>query len=364
MEGTPSFHQKSILITGGTGTIGSEIVHQILAHGPRVVRIFSRDETKQAQVRLTLPPDAPVRFLVGDVRDENRLRCALEDVDVVFHAAALKHVPACEYNPFEAVQTNVIGTQNLIQACRDAGVERLTCISTDKAVNPTNTMGATKLLAENLVRASQDWNPGLVLSVVRFGNVLGSRGSLLPMLARQMETHREVQMTCADMTRFMMTIPEAVQLVLKASVNSEGGELFILKMPALRIGDLVEVFVEEYCQRRGWESGSVPIRTVGVRPGEKLHEELVTREECLRLEEHADMFVVRPSWAAPASTLAPTETAQSEVDARPLLPVGCDSQVAALATRDEIRSLIHASGIFQSLTVPLASRCESRKVLT
>lgn len=348
MEGKHSLRGKNILITGGTGTIGSEIVRQVLTHDPQVVRVFSRDETKQAELRLGLPADVPVRFLVGDVRDAARLRCAFDGVDVVFHAAALKHVPACEYNPFEAVQTNVLGTQNVIQAAREAGVRRLTCISTDKAVNPTNTMGATKLLAENLVRASQDWNPKLALSVVRFGNVLGSRGSLLPMLARQMEERREVHVTAPDMTRFMMTTPEAVHLVLEASRRSRGGELFVLKMPAMRTGDLVEVFVEEYCARRGWSVDSIEFKTIGVRPGEKLHEDLLTREECQRLEEHPDLFVVRPEWA-------PTRTTAAAVG----VPESCDSSRCPLATRTEIRDLIIASGVFEQLTVPMSETMEA-----
>ncbi|MGE3163630.1 MAG: SDR family NAD(P)-dependent oxidoreductase [Planctomycetota bacterium] len=350
MDRNPTLRRKTILITGGTGTIGSEIVRQVLAHDPQVVRIFSRDETKQAELRLTLPRDAPVRFLVGDVRDPQRLRCALDGVDVVYHAAALKHVPSCEYNPFEAVQTNVLGTQNVIQAAREAGVRRLTCISTDKAVNPTNTMGATKLLAENLVRASQDWNPRLNLSVVRFGNVLGSRGSLLPMLARQMEELREVHVTAPEMTRFMMTTAEAVQLVLEASRRSRGGELFVLKMPALRTGDLVRVFVEEYCERRGWPVSSIHWRVIGMRPGEKLHEELLTREECQRLDEYPDSFVVRPDWL-------PTPTHSRDTTCG--VPASCDSSRCRLADDEQIRQLIEASGVFAQLTVPIGDAMEA-----
>lgn len=340
MEGN-ALYQKNVLITGGTGTIGSEIVRQVLPAQPRVVRVLSRDETKQANLRLNLPREAPVRFLVGDVRDPDRLRCALEGVDVVFHVAALKQVPSCEYNPFEAVQTNVIGTQNLIQACRDAGVGQLTYVSTDKAVNPVNTMGATKLLAENLVRSSQDWNASMVLSVVRFGNVLGSRGSLLPLLARQMEERGAVDITSSEMTRFMMTVPQAVQLVLQASEGGRGGELFILKMPALRVVDLIEVFVEEYCELRGWDPGAIERNLIGARAGEKHHEELVTREESLRLEERDSMFVVHPLSCAPA------------FEAPIGIPDSCDSARSRHASRSEIRELIHASGFLEQVRVPL-----------
>lgn len=340
---TASFRDKTILITGGTGTIGSEVLRQVLEQQPRVVRIFSRDETKHAQQRLELPRSAPVRHLIGDVRDLERLRCALDGVDVVFHAAALKHVPACEYNPFEAAQTNVLGTQNLIQGCREAGVGRFVYISTDKAVRPVNTMGATKLLAENLVRASQEWNPSMTLSVVRFGNVLGSRGSVLPLLARQMEERRRVDLTSSRMTRFMMTIGDAVHLVLQAANTSQGGELFVLKMPALLVRDLVEVFVDEYSARRGWQPGSVEICEAGIRAGEKMHEDLITPEECSRLEERDGMFVVRPLWQGQGQDV-PVET-----------PDACHSDRCRKLERSEIAALLERSGIFERLQVPLSA---------
>lgn len=339
---------RTVLVTGGTGTIGSEIVRQLLEGGAKIVRVFGRDETKQALMRVRLGEAAPVRYLIGDVRDQDRLATALDGVDVVFHTAALKHVPACEYNPFEAVQTNVLGTQNLITACRNTGVERLVYISTDKAVNPVNTMGATKLLAENLVRASQEWNPNLVLSTVRFGNVIGSRGSLLPLLVRQMEHNREVHLTCDAMTRFMMTIQDAVTLVLQAARVSRGGELFILKMRALRVSDLVEVFVEEYATRRGWDPDGIVIREIGARAGEKLHEDLVTAEECARLEDRRDMFVVQPRWRV--EDAAATQTP----------PADCHSGTAELLDRNEIRALLADTGLLDcvGLDTPLTSMLE------
>lgn len=334
---------RSVLITGGTGTIGSEVLRQLLSLQPRVVRIYSRDETKQAHLRHELPRGAPVRFLIGDVRDRERLQCALEGVDVVFHAAALKHVPACEYNPSEAVQTNVVGTQNLIHACREAGVERLIAISTDKAVRPINTMGATKLLAENLVRSSQEWNRNIVMSVVRFGNVLGSRGSLLPLLARQIEERREVELTSEMMTRFMMTIGDAVALVLQAAVQARGGELFILKMPALRVADLVQVFITEYCLRRGLDPHTVNVRQVGIRPGEKLHEDLVSPEECSRLEDRGALYCVRPLW----------EGADSEIPRT--IPDDCHSLRCRKLQGDQIKALLERAQVFEQLQVPLPS---------
>lgn len=331
------FRGKRILVTGGTGTIGSEVVRQLLTGDPEVVRVLSRDETKQAQLRVELGDDSRVRFLIGDIRDLDRVRCALEGVQVVFHAAALKHVPACEYNPFEAVQTNIVGTQNLIQASRDNHVERLVFVSTDKAVNPVNTMGATKLVAENLVRASQEWNPQTTMSVVRFGNVLGSRGSLLPMVATQARERRRVDLTSRDMTRFMMTIEDAVALVLEAGHRSRQGELTILKMPALRVEDLVEVFVEELCERWGWAPGSVSIVETGVRPGEKLHEELVTLDECQRLSDEGSYYGV-----------APAPRAQRDVSIR-AIPDEFRSDRTHLLERGSIRDLIARSRFFDSL---------------
>ncbi|MEM7261698.1 MAG: polysaccharide biosynthesis protein [Planctomycetota bacterium] len=325
---------RSVLVTGGTGTIGSEIVRQVLAQRPKVLRIFSRDETRQADLRLSFGDPPELRFLIGDVRDLPRLRSALDGIDVVFHAAALKHVPACEYNPFEAVQTNVIGTQNLITACRETGVERLVCVSTDKAVNPVNTMGATKLLAENLVRATQDFSPGLTLSSVRFGNVLGSRGSLLPMLAQQIETDRRVQLTSRVMTRFMMTIEDAVSLVLGSMESCRGGEICILEMQALLVADLVEVFVDEYCAIRGIDRSTVEIAETGIRPGEKIHEELMTLEEYSRLERRNGTYVVQPHRGGEG---APANAA--------ILPDEFHSARAQHLDRDQILALIERSGI-------------------
>ena len=326
---------RAVLVTGATGTIGAEIVRQVLRRNPRVVRIFSRSENRQAHLRLDLPDDAPVRYLIGDIRDPQRLRHALEGIDVVFHTAALKHVPACEYNPFEAVQTNVIGTQNLVEGCLDAGVQRLIAISTDKAVNPVNTMGATKLLAENVLRDAQRWSRGLVIAVVRFGNVLGSAGSLLPLMVHGMEEHRTVRLTSPRMTRFMMTIHDAVTLVLEAAGAARGGEIFILKMPALGVQDLVEVFIEGYCERRGWDREEITVEEIGIRPGEKVYEELLTREEASRVEERERMFVVQPRREAVADL----------PDRDP--PAGCRSDHAPRLERVEIRALIERSGVYE-----------------
>jgi UDP-N-acetylglucosamine 4,6-dehydratase/5-epimerase len=233
------YHGRRILVTGGTGSIGSHIVRQLIAQEPRALRILSRDETKQLYLQEELARSgdlASVRFLIGDVRDPIRLRRAMEGIDVVFHAAAMKHVPACEYNPFEAVQTNVLGTQNVITAAREASVGRVVAVSTDKACSPENTMGATKLLAERLIAAAHGFSAGQVLCGVRFGNVIGSRGSLVPIVRQQLREGRPVTLTDSRMTRFMMTMEDAARLVLTAGARAHGGEIFILKMPRCACG--------------------------------------------------------------------------------------------------------------------------------
>lgn len=302
-----SLKGKKILVTGGTGSIGSEVVRQALAAGPEVVRVFSRDETKQSELAQRLAAGTRARFLIGDVRDPDRVRRAFSDIDVVFHAAAMKHVSASEYNPFEAVQTNVLGTQNVIQAALDAKVGRVVMISTDKAVNPTSTMGATKLVAERIVSAANQWAKGTVFATVRFGNVLGSRGSIVPVVEGQVESGATVRVNDRTMRRFVMTIQDAVSLVLKASAQAKGGEIFILKMPAVQVEDLVGVLVKRAARRLGKALGDIrvekPQRARGV--GEKIDEKLLTAEEIERTEETPEFFVVHPAWRAPKSRLWP-----------------------------------------------------------
>ncbi len=293
-----AFEGKRILVTGGTGSIGSEIVRQLLEYGPKVVRILSRDEHKQFVLRQRLGARSDVRYLLGDIRDRYRLKRAMEGVDIVFHAAALKHVPTCEYNPFEAVQTNVIGTQHVIEAALDAGVSEVIGISTDKATSPTNTMGATKLLSERLITCASVWAKGVRLACARFGNVIGSRGSLVPIIKEQIRQGGPVTITDRRMTRFMMSISDAVGLVLKASTMCKGGEVFILKMPALRIEDLVEVMVEKLARGYGFSASEIEISDMGIRPGEHLEERLLTEAESWRTVELEDVFVVTPEFGA------------------------------------------------------------------
>ena len=291
------FKGKSILVTGGTGSIGSELVRRLLTYEPSVIRVFSNDENAQFEMEQELKDfSGCLRFLVGDVRDKERLQRAAKNIEIVFHAAALKHVPLCEYNPFEAIKTNVIGTQNLLEVAIDEGVEKVITISTDKAVNPVNVMGATKLLAERLTIAANYYR-GLkktVFSCVRFGNVLASRGSVVQTFEKQIRKCGPVTLTDPEMVRFVMSMDRAVDLVLKAAQMAKGEEIFIFKMPALRITDLAEVMVKKIAPACGFNPEAVKTRFIGKRKGEKLYEELMTEEEAFNAYETEDMLLVLP----------------------------------------------------------------------
>ncbi|ABE52495.1 UDP-N-acetylglucosamine 4,6-dehydratase family protein [Methanococcoides burtonii] len=288
------FKNKNILVTGGTGSIGSEIVRLVLRYNPKVVRILSRDESKQFELEQEIGHLDNVRFLIGDIRDKSRLQRAFEGIDIVFHAAAMKHVPACEYNPFEAVKTNVMGTQNVIDAALDNDIEKVIAISTDKAASPINTMGATKLLAEKLILDANFYKGPrkTVFSCVRFGNVMGSRGSVIPLFAKQIKNGGPVTVTDSEMTRFMMSIPQAVNLVFKATKIARGGEIFIFKMPVVKLGDLAQVMIEKLAPKYGYKPEDIQITNIGIRNGEKMYEHLMNLEEALYAYKTEDMYIV------------------------------------------------------------------------
>jgi FlaA1/EpsC-like NDP-sugar epimerase len=287
------FKDKVILVTGGTGSIGSEIVRQLLKYEPKAIRIYSRGEEKQFYMQQELQEYSNIRFLIGDVRDSARINYATKDVDIVFHAAAMKHVPASEYNPMEAVKTNVIGTQNVIEAAILNNVERFVAISTDKVVNPQNTMGATKLLSEKIVIASNLYKGNIktVFSGVRFGNVMGSSGSVIPLFINQIQNNEDITITDKKMTRFMMSIPQAAQLVLTAANLSKYGETYVLKMPAINIYSMAKYLINDYNKKNDNKySGS--IKEVGIRPGEKLYEELMTSDEIVCAKENDTLYMI------------------------------------------------------------------------
>lgn len=279
-----SLKGKTILITGGTGSFGKHFVRTAIASGePRAIRIFSRDELKQHDFAREVPDDR-LRFFIGDVRDGERLKRAMYGADVVIHAAALKQVPACEYNPFEAVKTNILGTQNVAEACIDAGVASAIALSTDKAVSPANLYGATKLCAEKLFVQANVYagSRKTRLSCVRYGNVMGSRGSVLPIF-RQQASEGRITITDERMTRFWITLDQAVGLVVGALSDAAGGEVFVPRLPSMKVVDLAAAIAP-----------GVPVTVTGIRPGEKLHEALLTVEEARHSVRRGDRFVIEP----------------------------------------------------------------------
>ncbi|MGL5820577.1 MAG: SDR family NAD(P)-dependent oxidoreductase [Sarcina sp.] len=294
------FRGKSILIIGGTGTIGKGLIKELIKDNPKVIRIFSRDEYKQFKIQNHsdfISDYKNFRFLIGDVRDYTRVERAMEDIDIVFNLAAMKHVASCEYNPTEAIKTNVDGMNNVIKAAIKHNIECVLFTSSDKAINPVNTYGATKMLAEKLVQAAS-YSKGknrTKFIAVRFGNVMGSRGSVIPLFKKQILEQRRITVTDPTMNRFMMSLTSAVNLMLKACELSVGGELFILKMPVVNIGKMSEVIVEEVCKKHGINKNEVKIEYIGSKAGEKGHEELMTVEEARYAKDLGDMLLVIPT---------------------------------------------------------------------
>lgn len=285
---------KNILITGGTGTIGRQLVQRLLQESPQVIRIFSRDEHKQFEMAMDFQEHSKnLRFLIGDIRDQQRLGRAMENIDYVFHCAAMKHVPACEYNPFEAVQTNVIGTQNVIQMAIEKNVKKVLFTSTDKAISPTNTYGATKLTAERLISATEHHKGAIstVFSAVRFGNVMSSRGSVIPLFKKQILENGRITITDSNMLRYMMTPSQAIELILEANNMALGGEVFVLKMPLIKVGDLAEVVIDRIKNNYGITEDII-VDIVGLRSGEKRFEELMTDDEAAIAYETDTMYII------------------------------------------------------------------------
>ena len=288
------YKNKKVLVTGGSGSIGQKIVKELLNYDVDVVRVLDNNETALFDLEQDLN-SSKIRTLVGDIRDYRRIERAFKDIDIIFHAAAYKHVPLCEYNPIDAVKTNVIGTQNIIDAAITCEVDKVILISTDKAVNPVNVMGATKLLAERLMISSNVYSGrgGTKFSCVRFGNVLNSRGSVIPVFKKQISNGGPVTITDERMTRFIMHIHEAAKLILTAGSLSNGGEIFILKMPSVKVPDLAEAMIEYYAPKYGFNIDDIDVEIIGRRVGEKLHEELMTPEEIVCAEDNGDLFIIR-----------------------------------------------------------------------
>lgn len=283
---------KVIMVTGGTGSFGKKFTEIVLQeYHPKKLIIFSRDELKQHEMRQVYSDstlESPVRYFIGDVRDKDRLHRAMNGVDIVVHAAALKQVPACEYNPFEAIQTNIIGAENVIDTVIDCGVKKAIMVSTDKAVNPINLYGATKLCAEKMFIQGNSYSGagGPRFSCSRYGNVVGSRGSVIPLFLKQKQ-NGVITITDERMTRFWITLEEGVRFVIRCIETMHGGEVFVPKIPSMRIVELAKVIVPK-----------CTTRFVGIRPGEKVHESLISEDEARYTLEFDDMYVVQPlfSW--------------------------------------------------------------------
>jgi UDP-N-acetylglucosamine 4,6-dehydratase len=281
-----NWKDKTVLVTGGTGSFGKKFIKVLLEEkNPAKVIVFSRDELKQHEMRMAGYNQPSLRYFIGDVRDKERMRRAMEGVDIVVHAAALKQVPACEYNPMEAIKTNIMGTSNVVDSALDAGVTKVLALSTDKAVNPVNLYGATKLAAEKLVVQSNAYAGGREtrFSCVRYGNVVGSRGSVVPKFFQLRESGK-LTVTDERMTRFWITLEQGVNFVIRCIEQMSGGEVFVPKIPSTTIVDLAKAISPE-----------AEIEFIGIRPGEKLHEVLISEDEARSTVEMEDMYVVQPA---------------------------------------------------------------------
>lgn len=283
------FRDKVVLITGGTGSFGNAVLRRLLDSGVREIRVFSRDEKKQDEMRRRYA-NSRLKFYIGDVRSRNSLASAMRGVDFVFHAAALKQVPSCEFHPMEAVLTNVHGTDNVLDAAVDAGVKRVVCLSTDKAVYPVNAMGLSKAMMEKVMVAKSRnlEDTGTVLCGTRYGNVMASRGSVIPLFVRQVLEDRPITVTDPAMTRFMMTLESAVELVMFAFAHGANGDIFVQKAPAATIDTLAGA-VRELLGRPGH-----PVREIGTRHGEKLFEVLLSREEMAAADDLGEYYRIPP----------------------------------------------------------------------
>jgi len=337
MIGNEFYRNKTILVTGGAGSIGSEVVRRLIPLKPKAIRVFDNNETGLFDLEQELNCKS-LRSFIGDVRDKERLARAMENVDIVFHGAALKHVPLCEFNPFDAIKTNIIGTQNLLDVALDEEVEKVIFISTDKAVNPTNVMGTTKLLGERLTISANHYkgNRKTIFSCVRFGNVLGSRGSVVPLFIKQLNEGKALTITDPEMTRFIMSVSRAVELILEAGVLAQGGEIFILKMPSLKIKDLAEVIIDTHAKKNGKQSDTIKKKIIGKRSGEKIFEELMYEHEIKNAYENQYMFIIKP----PSFEFEPKAIISLPKDFKKVKIQEYTSQNQVFLTKKEIREMI------------------------
>lgn len=329
---------KRVLITGVCGTVGKELLQQVIHQQPAEVIGLDNNESELFFLNEQYRDQPHVRFFLGDMRDRDSLTRQMRDMNIVLHSAALKHVILCEESPREAIQTNILGIQNVIDAALANGVERVLFTSSDKAVNPTNVMGTSKLMGERLMTAANAHRRGQgpIFASTRFGNVLGSRGSVIPLFKRQIAQGGPVTLTDPHMTRFIMTLSEAVKLVMDSTFLACGGEVFVTKMPIVRIADLAEVMIQELAPPYSFKPGEIEVKVIGSKAGEKLYEELLNDEETRRTIELPRYFVVLPAFK---SVYEPVEYYYPEaVAARVNAPY--NSATGPAMTRDELRDYL------------------------
>jgi FlaA1/EpsC-like NDP-sugar epimerase len=284
-------NDKNILITGGTGSFGHQMILELMQYKPKLIRIFSRDEDKQHNLKQELlenPILDKIQFLIGDVRDYERIHSVTKDIDIIFHAAALKQVPSVEAHPYEAVKTNIVGAFNVVTAAVAQKVKNVVAVSTDKAVKPVNAMGMTKALQEKLILSDEITKDKTKFCCVRYGNVLGSRGSVIPLWDKRLDQNKPLPITHPDMTRFMLTLSQAIDLVFYSLKNSKGGEIFVKKAPATKMINLARAYAELKTGKKNY-----PLEYIGIRAGEKIDEVLVSEEEMRHVQEKKDHFVIK-----------------------------------------------------------------------
>jgi FlaA1/EpsC-like NDP-sugar epimerase len=328
---------NTILITGGAGSIGRSLIPQLLDRDPQALRILDNSEPGLASLKSDISDDR-CRFFTGNIRDGDRISRAMSGVDVVIHTAAMKHVDICEYNPFEAIKTNGVGIQNVVDAAIDANVDRFVFTSSDKAVDPANTMGATKLLGEKLVTAGNTYSGSseIDLASVRFGNVIMSSHSVIPRFAEQIREGGPVTLTDGQMTRFFLTYSDVFDLVIGAAETTTGGEVFAYKMPAIRIADLADAMIETFAPRYNYAPENIEIEIIGPRPGETFHEEIMTERESKRAYENGSMYAVLPE----ATDTRTPEPPEGFVEASDIV---LSSKNAEKLSKSEIISLLETN---------------------
>lgn len=340
------FEGKTILVTGGTGSFGHQIVKDLLPYDPACIHIYSRDEKKQYDMAMQYQHVKALQFNIGDIRDLERTRDAMRGVDIVFNAAALKQVPNCEYAPFEAVETNIVGANNIRRAAIEAGAKTVVSISTDKAVKPVNVMGMTKAIQERIMLDPTYSCSSTRFICVRYGNVLGSRGSVVPLFADYIHRNLPLPITHPEMTRFQLTLKQAVNLVFWATVKGESGDLWVQKMPAALIVDLGQALAYGLTGKKDY-----PVSIIGMRPGEKMHEVLVSEEEMWRATELERHYII-PSWAKSQGKETPAKLTISEYA----------SNGTHMLTGSEILEMLASDGWFGNDPKDLPSKADKARV--